>query len=54
MNKLIIQNCGFRDICDCKSMPEEMCAMKRIARICEEDKTLITDEIWKILDPIKV
>lgn len=54
MNKIIIQNCGFKDICDCVSMPEEFCAMKRIARLCEEDKTLLTDEIWKILNPKKV
>lgn len=54
MNKIIIQNCGFKDICDCVAMPEEFCAMKRIARLCEEDKTLLTDEIWKILNPKKV
>lgn len=54
MNKLIIQNCGFIDICDCKTMPDEMCAMKRIARLCENDKTKLTDEIWKILNPQKV
>lgn len=54
MNKLIIQNCGFKDICDCVAMPEELCAMKRIARLCEEDKTHLTDEIWEILNPKKV
>lgn len=54
MNKLVIQNCGFRDICDCKAMPDQLCVMKRIARLCEEDKTLLTAEIWQLLDPKKV
>lgn len=54
MNKLIIQNCGFKDICDCKSVPDKFCTMKRIARLCEEDNTELTKEILEILDPIKV
>ena len=53
-NVIIIKNCGFSDLCDCKAMPEKYCAMKRIARLCDEEKLLSSDEIWQILEPVKI
>lgn len=38
---IIVNNCGNKDICDCKSMPNHLCSIKQAIVKCCEAKNLM-------------
>lgn len=63
---ILVNNCGNKDICDCKSMPNHLCSIKQaIVKCCEVKnsipksdsrtlmqmgKVILADEILEIFD----